>query len=55
MSRSDIGRIAQELAARLERIRALCIDLWGKDFCKAGGTLNEILDLTDTAKPLGER
>ncbi len=49
---SDIGRIAQDLAARLQRIRAIA-ELMGYDECCE--TLEKILDLTDTAKPLGEK
>ncbi len=47
---SPIGRIAQDLAERLERIRAI-IEITETDPISHE---QAILDLTDTAKPLGE-
>ncbi len=53
---SDIGRIAQDLAARLERIREILSEEFSaSDFVMVSVNAREILDLTDTAKPLGER
>ncbi len=53
---SEIGRIAQDLAVRLERIRAIGHKIDDYDCTgEQGPNLRELFYLTDTAKPLGEK